>query len=97
MLLYFLIVLLNSNQINIQSQIDTEQQRAATYERNGQPVPPALITKIDDLKKELDITKDQITSRQKEAQEESARFDSDMARLKVLEKNFPKNKKPASN
>lgn len=91
------IVLLNSNQANIQAQIDTEQQRAATYERNGQPVPEALITKIDSLKNELDITKDQIVSRQAESKEETARFDSDMARLKVLEKNLRKNKQPTSN
>jgi hypothetical protein len=84
------IVLLNSNDATIKSQIDVEQQRAATYERNGQAVPPVLLKKIDDLQKESKITGDQIDSRKQELADETTRFDTDIARLTVLEKNRSK-------
>ena len=84
------IVLLNSNDATIKSQIDVEQQRAAAYERNGQAVPPVLLKKIDDLQQESKITEDQITSRKQELTDETARFDKNIARLTVLEKNRAK-------
>ncbi|HSC76086.1 MAG TPA: hypothetical protein VLB90_07620, partial [Pseudomonadales bacterium] len=84
------IVLLNSNVSTLESQIAAEQQRAATYERNGQPVPPILLKKIDDLKKELKATNDQVTSRKQELADETIRFDKDAARLAILNKNRPK-------
>jgi len=83
------IVLLNSNVTTLKSQVDTEQQRAAVYERNGQPVPAALLKKIDDLQQELKITEGQVTSRQQELADETTRFDKDIARLTILEKNRP--------
>lgn len=84
------IILLNSNVTTLKSQIDAEQQRAALYERNGQTVPAALLKKIDDLQQELKITEGQVTSRQQELAEETIHFDSDIARLTILEKNRPK-------
>ena len=84
------IILLNSNVTTLKSQIDAEQQRAAVYERNGQPVPAALLKKIEDLQQELKITEGQVTSRQQELAEETIHFDSDIARLTILEKNRPK-------
>jgi hypothetical protein len=85
------IVLLNSNVSTLESQIDAEQQRAATYERNGQPVPSILLKKIDDLKKELKATNDQVASRKQELADETVRFDKETARLTILNKNRPKN------
>ena len=84
------IILLNSNVGTLKSQIDVEQQRAAGHERNGQPVPAALLKKIDDLQKELKITEGQVTSRQQEMADETIRFDKDIERLTFLEKNRPK-------
>lgn len=84
------IVLLNSNVATLQSQIGVEQQRAATYERNGQNIPPALLKKIDDLQQELKITEGQVTSRKQELADETVRFDADIERLIILDKNRPK-------
>jgi hypothetical protein len=84
------ILLLNSNVSTLESQIAAEQQRAATYERNGQPVPPILLKKIDDLKKELKATNDQVESRKQELADETVRFDKETARLTILNKNRPK-------
>ena len=84
------IVLLNSNVGTLQSQIGVEQQRAAMYERNGQPVPAALLKKIEDLQQELKITEGQVTSRKQELADETIRFDHEIERLTYLEKNRPK-------
>ena len=84
------IVLLNSNVGTLQSQIGVEQQRAAMYERNGQPVLAALLKKIEDLQQELKITEGQVTSRKQELADETIRFDHEIERLTYLEKNRPK-------
>lgn len=84
------IILLNSNVGTLQSQIGVEQQRAATYERNGQSVPAALLKKIENLQQELKITEGQVASRKQELADETVRFDQEIARLTVLEKTRPK-------
>lgn len=84
------IVLLNSNVLTLQSQISTEQQRAASYERNGQAIPAALLKKIDDLQQELKTTETQVASRKQEMTDETIRFDKEIERLTFLEKNRPK-------
>lgn len=84
------IVLLNSNVATLESQVSVEQQRAATYERNGQTIPPALLKKIDDLQQALKVTESQVTSRKQELTDETARFDADIERLTILDKNRAK-------
>jgi hypothetical protein len=84
------IVLLNSNDATFKSQIEAEQQRAATYERNGQTVPPVLLKKINDLQQEAKNTAEQIISRKQELENETVRFDKDIARHTILEKNRAK-------
>jgi hypothetical protein len=49
-----------------------------------------LLKKIDDLKKDLKATNDQVTSRRQELADETARFDRETARLSILNKNRPK-------
>jgi hypothetical protein len=84
------IVLLNSNVATLESQITVEQQRAATFERNGQSIPPALLKKIDDLQQALKVTESQVVSRKQELADETVRFDADIERLTILDKNRPK-------
>lgn len=81
------IVLLNSNVGTLKSQMDTEHQRAAIFERNGQPVPQVQLDKIADLQQAIKVTEDQVTQRKQELVDETARFDKDTARLIVLNKN----------
>jgi hypothetical protein len=84
------IILLNSNVGTLKSQLDTEHQRAAIFERNGQPVPAVQLTKISDLQQAIKVTEDQVTQRQQELASETARFDYETERLKVLTQNRPK-------
>ncbi|HNE27293.1 MAG TPA: hypothetical protein PLH12_09140 [Pseudomonadales bacterium] len=81
------IVLLNSNVGTLKSQMDTEHQRAAIFERNGQPVPKVQLDKIADLQQAIKVTEDQVAQRKQELVDETARFDKDTARLLVLNKN----------
>lgn len=80
------IVLLNSNVGTLKSQMDTEHQRAAIFERNGQPVPKVQLDKIADLQQAIKVTEDQVAQRRQELVDETARFDKDTARLLVLNK-----------
>ncbi|MCC7516200.1 MAG: hypothetical protein IT470_02555 [Pseudomonadales bacterium] len=84
------IVLLNSNVTTLKSQIDAENQRAAIFERNGQPVPPTQLAKIADLQKALQVTEDQVVQRRQELADETVRFDKETERLIFLTKNRPK-------
>ncbi len=81
------IVLLNSNVNTLKSQMDTEHQRAAIFERNGQPIPKVQMDKITDLQQAIKVTEDQVTQRKQELVDETARFEKDTARLIILNKN----------
>ena len=81
------IVLLNSNVGTLKSQMDTEHQRAAIFERNGQPVPKVQLDKIADLQQAIKVTEDQVAQRKQELVDETARFDKDTERLILLNKN----------
>ncbi len=78
------IVLLNSNVSTLKSQMDSEHQRAAIFERNGQPIPQVQLDKISDLQKAIKVTEDQVAQRKQELVDETARFDKDSARLILL-------------
>lgn len=81
------IVLLNSNAGTLKSQMDSEHQRAAIFERNGQPIPQVQLDKIADLQQAIKVTEDQVTLRKQELVDETARFDKDTERLILLNKN----------
>lgn len=81
------IVLLGSNLGTLKSQMDVEHQRAAIFERNGQPIPKIQLDKIADLQQAIKVTEDQVTQRKQELINESARFDKDTERLTFLNKN----------
>jgi hypothetical protein len=80
------IVLLHSNVGTLKSQMDTEHQRAAIFERNGQPVPKVQLDKIADLQQAIKVTEDQLAQRKQELVDETARFDKDTERLSTLNK-----------
>lgn len=84
------IALLSSNVSSLQSQMDTEHQRAAVYERNGQPVPQTQLDKISDLQTAITVTEDQVKQRQQDLADETARFDKDTQRLIQLNKSLGK-------
>ena len=81
------IVLLNSNVGTLKSQMDAEHQRAAIFERNGQPVPKIQLDKIADLQQALKVTEDQVAQRKQELADETTRFNNDTERLIILNKN----------
>ena len=81
------IVLLNSNAGTLKSQMDSEHQRAAIFERNGQPIPQVQLDKIADLQQAIKVTEDQVAQRKQELVDETARFDKDTERLILLNKN----------
>jgi hypothetical protein len=64
--------------------MDSEHQRAAIFERNGQPIPQVQLDKISDLQKAIKVTEDQVAQRKQELVDETARFDKDSARLILL-------------
>lgn len=76
--------MLNANVSTIGQQIVFEQQKAANLERNGQPIPPAQLAKIDSLQNELKVTESQLNDRKKEVAEESQRFDWEIERYNFL-------------
>lgn len=78
--------MLNANISTLNQQIKHEQQQAAMFERNGQPVPAATVAKINGLEQELKVSESQLSSRQQELQEETKRFEADIARFGELEK-----------
>ncbi len=81
------IVLLNSNAGTLKSQMDSEHQRAAIFERNGQPIPQVQLDKINALQQAIKVTEDQVVQRKQELVDETARFDKDTERLILLNKN----------
>ncbi len=80
------IAILNSNLNTLSAQMDAERQRAAVFERNGQPVSKVQLDKISDLQRAITVTNDQVMQRQQELINEGARFDADAKRLVELNK-----------
>lgn len=79
------IKMLQVNVFNLDQQTELEQQKAANYERSGQPVPPMVLKKIEELQQERKVLESQQASRQQELIEETARFDREIERYGVLE------------
>ena len=75
---------LQSNLSNINLQIESEQSKAANFERQGMPIPDSVISSLEGLYGNLERTEDLIRIREKEIQEERDRFKTEMDRYKVL-------------
>lgn len=74
------------NESATQQQIAAEQRKAAQAERNGQQVPDAVVTALNNLQQELRILGNQRQARVKEMADEAKRFDQEIERFKTLEK-----------
>lgn len=75
---------LTVNQTNIKSQIESEQSRAATYERQGKKVPEEVLGSLEALWGNLEKTEDQLGVINNELKEEEARFARELNRYKQL-------------
>ncbi len=78
------IKMLQSNISTIKQQTDNEQQKAATFERNGVSVPAAILAKLASLRQELAASEEQLITRKQELEEERVRFDKEVERFTAL-------------
>ncbi|WP_121495346.1 hypothetical protein [Teredinibacter purpureus] len=62
----------------LQEQINTTTSKAADYERRGVDVPSLILSKLNDLHAELAISNELLAYRQKEYQDVTHKFDSDI-------------------
>lgn len=78
--------MLEVNESATEQQIAAEQRKAAQAERNGQQVPPAVVTALNNLQQELKVLGNQRQTRAQEMIDEAQRFDQEIERFKTLEK-----------
>ncbi|MFF7706545.1 DUF4124 domain-containing protein [Pseudomonas sp. NPDC007930] len=76
--------LANNNLLVLKQQQDSLQGQAAGIERNGQPVPAALVQQIDAVRKQQDAVTQQIAATQQNKLALAAQFDQQRARLAEL-------------
>ncbi len=79
------ISILRSNLASTKSHIDREQAKAADIERRGTPVPEAISSNIEQLKKEIAGIEMSIAERVKDKEATSASYQKDIERFKTLQ------------
>jgi hypothetical protein len=75
---------LKSSYNNIKNQIDLEQQKAANYERQGQPVPETSLKTLEDLYAQYEQMEGSLREREKEMATERVRYEYELNRYKEL-------------
>ena len=75
---------LKGNFSNIRAQIDTEQEKAANYERQGRPVPESSLKALESLYANYEQTENSMHEREKEVADERARYERELNRYKQL-------------
>lgn len=76
--------ILKGNLTAIRNQKDAAQKKAATYERQGKPVPPGDLAALDTIYKNEEAAKEAIQVLEKEFQTEKQRLEYELARFKTL-------------
>ena len=79
------ISILKSNRLQVKSEIEREQKKAADIERMGRDVSEELLEKIDILRQEIDAIEDAITVRNNEADDLVEQYQRDIDRFMTLE------------
>ncbi|SET54514.1 MULTISPECIES: DUF4124 domain-containing protein [Marinobacter] len=68
----------------IESQLDSEQSRAADLERSGREIPDATLQKIDRLESQIRDIEAEIASQEQEIEQLRERYLDDIRRLEVI-------------
>lgn len=68
----------------IESQLDTEQSRAANLERSGRDIPEATLQKIDRLEGQIEDIEAEIADQQAEIEQIRKSYLNDIQRLEVI-------------
>lgn len=79
------ISILKSNRLQVKSEIEREQKKAADIERMGRDVSEELLEKIDILRQEIEAIEDAITVRNNEADDLVEQYQRDIDRFMTLE------------
>lgn len=79
------ISILKSNRLQVKSEIEREQKKAADIERMGRDVSDELLEKIDILRQEIEGIEDAITVRNNEADDLVEQYQRDIDRFMTLE------------
>jgi uncharacterized protein YqeY len=78
------ISILNSNVRNLKKQIVDQQSVAASSERQGRKVSPAVLSALSGLEEELKLTKKLIEDRESQLLEMSNKYDRDKERFSII-------------
>ena len=78
------ISILKSNRLQVKSEIEREQKKAADIERIGRDVSPELLDKIDVLRQEIEGIEDAIAVRNNEVEDLRAEYQRDIDRFETL-------------
>ena len=76
--------ILEGNMVNFNEKKDKLLSQAATMERNGQPIPDAILVNIDAIKEELAAITGKIKLRKEEYEEQTDKFDKEIARFMII-------------
>lgn len=68
----------------IESQLDSEQSRAANLERSGREIPDATLQKIERLQKQIQDIETEIATQSREIEELRSDYIQDIERLEVI-------------
>ncbi len=77
---------LNTNIEGLKEQIETTQSKAAQIERSGREVSESLLANLKGLHLEMENTKAQVVQRKEEYRRLLEKYDRDIERFKVIEK-----------
>ncbi|MEJ2416647.1 MAG: hypothetical protein P8Y45_06890 [Exilibacterium sp.] len=77
---------LNTNIEGLKEQIETMQSKAAQIERSGREVSESLLANLKGLHVEMENTKAQVVQRKEEYRRLLEKYDRDIERFKVIEK-----------
>jgi hypothetical protein len=75
---------LQGNFSSIRSQIDTEQMKAANFERQGRPVPEESLKTLADLYANYEQTETAMHEREKETNDEKKQYQYELERYKAV-------------
>lgn len=79
------ISILKSNLHTVKKQIEKQQQKAADFERRGQPVPEELASNISSLRIDIKDTEQAVEARRQEIKEAKASYKRDIERFVTLQ------------
>ena len=76
--------ILRSNITSLQRQIESEESTAARTQRNGEAVSAELLDRIENLRMEVDVVRQRLTLREKEAADINGEFDRAASRYQEI-------------